>query len=118
MLCFCPNKRRSFEPFMCLDLVLERWQSFLLQIFILFPSKQVTATATHTQLSGLKSAYVHACKQSIFFWSYKKSTFITVHLDENPLKCYTKQKKKKKKKKRKEKKKFEVFQVSDYVVWL
>ena len=21
---FCPNKQRSFEPFMCLDLVLER----------------------------------------------------------------------------------------------
>ena len=26
---------RSFEPFMCLDLVLERYQSFLFQIFFL-----------------------------------------------------------------------------------
>ena len=29
---FCPNKQRSFEPFMCLDIVLERLQSFLFQI--------------------------------------------------------------------------------------
>ena len=26
--------KRSFESFMCLDLVLEHWQSFLFQIFI------------------------------------------------------------------------------------
>ena len=31
---FCPNKQRSFEQFMCLDLVLERLQSFLFQIFM------------------------------------------------------------------------------------
>ena len=31
---FCPNKQRSFEHFMCLDLVLERLQSFLFQIFM------------------------------------------------------------------------------------
>ena len=33
-LCFCPNKSRSSEPFICLDLVLERYQSFLFQIFV------------------------------------------------------------------------------------
>ena len=29
---FCPNKQRSFEPFVCLALVLERQQSFLFPI--------------------------------------------------------------------------------------
>ena len=29
---FCPSKYRSFEPFVCLDLVLECQQSFLFQI--------------------------------------------------------------------------------------
>ena len=32
---FCPDKQCSFEPFMSLELVLERQQSFLFQIFIL-----------------------------------------------------------------------------------
>ena len=33
MLCFCPDKQHFFETFMCLDLVLERLQSFLFQMF-------------------------------------------------------------------------------------
>ena len=33
---FFPNKQRSFEPFMCLDLVLERLKSFLFHIFTHF----------------------------------------------------------------------------------
>ena len=37
-------------------------------------------------ISGLKSAHIHPCKQYIR-WSYKKSTFVTVHFDRNPLKC-------------------------------
>ena len=32
MLSFCPNKQRSVEPSVCLDLVLEHQQSFLFQI--------------------------------------------------------------------------------------
>ena len=33
---FCPIKQHSFEPFMCLHLVLECQQSFLFQIFMKF----------------------------------------------------------------------------------
>ena len=33
---FCHNKQRSFELFMCLDLVLERQQSSLFQTFFFF----------------------------------------------------------------------------------
>ena len=50
-LCLCHNKKVFFEPFMCLDLVLECYQWFLFQIFIfllqfllLFPVTQLTLT--------------------------------------------------------------------------
>ena len=33
---FFPNSVLSFEPLVCLDLVLERWQSFLFQFFFFF----------------------------------------------------------------------------------
>ena len=33
---FCPNNSRSFEPFMCLNLLLERQQSFLFQILFIY----------------------------------------------------------------------------------
>ena len=36
---FYPDKLCSFEPFMCLDFGLERWQSLLFEIFV-FPLGQ------------------------------------------------------------------------------
>ena len=44
-------------------------------------------TAPAYNISGLKSAVIHACKQYIC-WSYNKSTFSTVHFGRNPLTCY------------------------------
>ena len=43
-------------------------------------------TAPACNISGLKSAHIHACKQYIW-WSYNKFTFKTVHFDRNPFAC-------------------------------
>ena len=51
-------------------------------LFLLFPLVNYF-TATACKISGLKSAHIHACRQCIW-WSYNKSTFITVHFDSNP----------------------------------
>ena len=49
-------------------------------------SKVNPFTASACKISGLKGTYIHACKQSIW-WYYNKSTFNTVHFDRNPFKC-------------------------------
>ena len=59
-------------------------------------------TITACKISGLESAYIHACKQYIL-WSCNKSTFNTVHFHKNPSTCSLKRDKKKKKKKREKK---------------
>ena len=43
-------------------------------------------TAAACDISGLKGAHIHACKQYIL-WSCNKSTFSTVHFDRNPFTC-------------------------------
>ena len=49
-------------------------------------SKVNPFTASACKISGLKGTYIHACKQSIW-WYYNKSTFNTVHFDRNPFMC-------------------------------
>ena len=43
-------------------------------------------TAPACEISGLKSAHIHDCKQCVW-WSSNKSTFNTVHFDRNPFTC-------------------------------
>ena len=53
-------------------------------------------TATACNISGLKSANIHGCRQDIWR-SYNKPTFNSVHFDRNPLTCSCKGREREKK---------------------
>ena len=51
IVCLCPNKRRSVEPFVCLDLVSQRFSVILVQIFVPFSmirTHKMLLISTHT----------------------------------------------------------------------
>ena len=60
-----PNKHCSFQPLMCLDFVLERWQSFLFQILVIMQSSGMLAFHKSWGESVAQSKSTHSQKAKL-----------------------------------------------------